>query len=324
MTTRNNYFIGMFVAISLLSGCKSSMTGPSTSIQGISMSHSGLYPSRAEESYGLWFEFPKGAPGRKGEQIQHGVTVDRLASTFRILPNGSLFGFDTVGLASKLGYPLAIAIHASISIEKTDSIGATPRTEFLVGEITGTSSTGTATLTSTHEEALNYDFTGMSASVTLANVQGKPPSDLELYLMNATSSTQTSPSVNSMPLLPDAWEYAMWAVDSSTKSLPPFNIYYGTFTSPAEMDSKPGDNHYPYPGGRFPADSTQPIYDLRSNGKIEVMLTLEPKTNGARPSSPFGAILLKAAIPSSIPPFSPIQLSNKAALFPTASITIHR
>ncbi len=147
--------------------------------------------------------------------------------------------------------------------------------------------------------------------------------------MTATSPTQTSASIDNLAPLPAPWHYALWAVDSSTKSLPPFNIFFGTFiTSSASgsepADSEPDDNHYPYPGGRYPADSTQPVYDLRSSGKVAVLMTLEPITDGARPAVPYGAVILKTTIPSSAQGFSPINLANATAQFPTATITIHR
>src|SRR5207245_1285590 len=113
--------------------------------------------------------------------------------------------------------------------------------------------------------------------------------------------------------LPDPWHYALWAVDSAVKSLPPFNIYYGTFSNPASPDSQPNDNHYPYPGGRYPADSTQPEYDLRANGRVGVMVTLEPITD-ARPQVPFGAIILQTTIPTSAQGFAAIELTNRASL----------
>ena len=292
--------------------------------QGISMTISGLYPSRSEESYALWLEFPKATVNGKGNQIQHANFVKKMVSQFTVSATGVISTLDTVNLVAKLGYPLALATYAIISVEKTDSIASLPRSAFLGGNITGDAATGSSTLVVNHPDALNYDFSGMTAAITLANAPGKPVNDLELYLMNATSPTNTFASINNLTPLPGGWEYALWAVDSSTKSLPPFNIYYGTFTTPDGVDSQPGDNHYNYPGGRYPADSTLPIYDLRSSGKVTAMMVLEPITNGMRPLVPFGAIISQVTISSSAQGFTPIPLINRAALFPTATLTINR
>ncbi len=313
---------------SFMTGCSTSSVDNPSNGQNVSMTIHGLYPSRTGESYALWFEFPKASAGKKN-QIQHGDFIKKLVSKFRVDSDGKISGFDTTGLTSKLGYSLALATNASISVEKTDSIGAEPRAPFIAGDFSGTASTGNATLVTSHDDGLNYGFTDMAGAVTLANSPGNPATDLELYLMTATSPTQTSASINNLPPLPEPWQYTLWAVDSSTKSLPPFNIYYGTFASPVAIgsvppDSQPNDNHYPYPGGRYPADSTQPIYDLRSSGKVSVMMTVEPITNGIRPLTPFGAVILQTTILSSAQGFSPITLTNRSSQFPTAAITIHR
>ena len=313
---------------SFFAGCSNSSINNSQAGQGISMTVSGLYPSRAGESYALWLEFPVQTAGRKGFPVQHANFVHKLVSTFAVAGDGSITGLDTSGLDAKLGHPLKLATYAIISVEKSGSLDSEPRAEFLAADITGNESTGYATLKTTHIDALNYAFTDIAGSITLANAPGKPVNDLELYLMNATSQTQTSAGIKSLPLLPDPWHYALWIVDSATKSLPPFNIYYGTFTAPYSIgsdppDSQPEDNHYTYPGGRYPEDSTKAVYDLRS-GRIAVMMTIEPITDGTRPQVPFGAIILHTTIPSSAQAFSPIDLTNTAASFPTAAITIHR
>lgn len=309
----------------LFCGCSNTTTYTSPSGQGISMTLAGLYPSRAGESYALWLEFPKNAIGNKQNQIQHSGSIRKLVSVFRVSSDGSVTGMDTTNLVVKLGFPLALANHAIISVERTDSIGSTSRAAFLGGDITGDVSTGTSTLQASNDDGLNFGFTTLQAAATLANAPGKPANELELYLMHATSQVQTSPSINSLPLLPDPWHYALWAVDSSVKTLPPFNIYYGTFILPGGIppDSKPEDNHYNYPGGRYPADSTKPCYDLHS-GRVAVMMTLEPIADGVRPATPFGAIILQTTIPATAQGFSPIDLTNIAALFPTVSLIIHR
>jgi hypothetical protein len=307
----------------LWNGCSNSTINTAPTGQGVDISLYKLYPSRTGESYALWFEVPVASAGGKQNQIQHSNTKQKFVGSFRVAADGSKIDLDTTNLLQRLGAPLALAIRGIISIEKTGQIDTAPAAQFMAGDITGSASTGTATLTTTSDDGLNYDYSSMTGAITLANAPGKPASDLELYLMRATSPTQISASINNLPLLQDEWQYTLWAVDSSTKSLPPFNIYYGSFVSPIDVDSQPNDNHYNYPGGRYPADSTQPIYDLRS-GRVTVMMTLEPITGGARPSVPFGAIILQTTIPSSAQGFSPIELTNRAAQFPTAKITIYR
>ncbi|MDP4218901.1 MAG: hypothetical protein Q8916_02125 [Bacteroidota bacterium] len=314
--------------LSIFYGCSSTSVESTPANPGIEMTISGLYPSRSSESYALWLEFPVQSTSQKGQPVLHGDFVEKLVSTFRISSDGTVVGFDTTGLLSRLGESLKLATYAILSVEKSDSIGSDPRASFLAGDITGTESTGTVTLKTTNLDALNYGFTDMTASITLANAPGKPTDDLELYIMKATSQTQTSAGINNLPTLPEPWHYALWAVDSATKSLPPFNIYYGTFTNPAGFgteppDSQPEDNHYNYPGGRYPADSTQPVYNLRS-GRTTVMMTIEPITEGSRPSVPFGAIIGKVTIPTATQAFSPIDLQNVASEFPTMNLIIHR
>jgi hypothetical protein len=302
-------------------GCESEiMSGPSESI---SLTLSGFSPSRQNETYALWLAFPKANIGSK-ENPQHGTSEYKLVSTFDVTGAGNLVGLDTINLGAKLSYSLELAQHALISIEKKDSVGASPNIPFLVGEITGTATKGNATLTLDHSEGVGYTFSTLSAQATLASPASSPGDYKgELYLMSANDSTSAQASINGLVPLPLKWKYGMWAVDSATKSIPPFNIFYGYFANVAQADSNPNDNRFNFPGGRYPASTSEPIYGLNT-GQVTVLVTLEPDFRYSRPQVPFGALLLNAVVPKDQPAFTPFILHNKTLQLPQASLILNR
>lgn len=290
--------------------------------QSISLNVTGFSPARSGEIYALWLAFPKAVSGKK-QSPQHGSTEYKLVSTFDITSAGALNDFVWQDALGRLP-GLELAQHGLVSIEKKDSVGDSPRIRFLVGEITGTASTGNAVLTIDHGEAVGYTFSTLTAKATLAS-PSSVPNDFtgELYLMDATDPDAPRAGISGLVPLPLAWKYGMWAVDSATKSLPPFNIFYGYFSDIAQVDSNPDDNRFTFPGGRYPAPAAGPVYKLNT-GQVSVMVTLEPNFGYVRPQTPFGAILLKTVIPSEQPAYTPFDLSNTTLQLPQASLIIDR
>lgn len=305
-------------------GCSDDPMNSSKS-KGIELSLKNFAPSRSGETYALWFAFPKSSMIQKGAQPQHGTLVFKLVSTFDIDGEGNVIGFDTTNLEAKLGNDLALAVHAQVSVEQVGAIVDSPRVPFIVGEITGSASTGKATLTTAHFEAIGFDFLGVTGKATFAS-PSYAPNDYkgELYLMNATSATSISNGLDKLPPLPAAWKYAMWAVDSSTKSLPPFNIFYGYFLVPTGNDSNPNDNRFAYPGGRYPADTTQTVKDMVSGSQMNIYVSLEPNFGTVRPTVPFGGVILHMIVPTGVAAFVPITFMNLAPNLPTGQLIINR
>ncbi|MEP7235465.1 MAG: hypothetical protein ABI778_09240 [Ignavibacteriota bacterium] len=313
----------LLLLASFVFGCKESPVGTSNTNPGISISPSGLYPSRTGETYAIWFEVPISSVSAKGNVILHGSSVQKFAGTFRIDQSGNMVDLDTTDLLKRIGTSLSLALRGIISVEKIGAIDSLPASELMGGDITGSTTTGSVSLTTSDEDGLDNDFSSLKGAITLAYAAGKPATDLELYLMRASSPTLTSAGIDNLPEPPEGWQYALWVVDSASKSLPPFSIFYGTFTGAIGKDSQADDNSFDFPGGRYPADPTQPIYDLRS-GKISVMVTLEPNSGGVLPPVPFGATIFQTTIATTAQAFSPIDLTNRASSFPKATITIHR
>jgi hypothetical protein len=296
-----------------------------TTNKGIVLTVKNFTPSRSGEIYALWVEYATSGIVQKNATPQHGTSSLKMVSTFDIDASGNIIGLDTTNLEAKLGFDLALIIHGQVSVEKVGDIGSTPRSPLLVGEVTGSSSTGKALLSVAHSEAIGFDFLGVIGKATFASPD-YAPNDYkgELYLMNATSATSISNGLDKLPPLPSTWKYAMWAIDSSSKSLPPFTIFYGYFFVASGNDSNPIDNRFAYPGGRYPADTTQPVLDIVSGTKVNVFVTLEPNFTSASPAIPFGAIILHDVVPTGIAAYTPFALTNVASKLPSGELVINR
>lgn len=316
--------IALFLLAILFFGCSDEIVTPPKG-KGIEITLKNFTPSRQGETYALWFAFPKSSIAHKGAVPQHGTLVFKLVSTFDVDAAGNIIGLDTTDLEEKLGKDLALAVHAQVSVEQVGAVVDSPRVPFIVGEVTGSATTGNATLTTAHIEAIGFNFLGVTAKATFASPSYAPDDYKgELYLMNATSPSSISNGLDKLPPLPIAWRYGMWLVDSSTKSLPPFNIFYGYFSVTAGSDSNPNDNRFTYPGGRYPSDTTQPVKDLVSGNKMNVDVTLEPNFGLVQPSVPFGAVINHGIVPTGIAAFTPFELTSVAAELPQAKLIINR
>ncbi len=326
MKTLFTLYIFCFVLVlSVLSGCSDSAVTPITSAKGIEFFINGFSPAPSGEIYALWLAYPKPNKTNDRQTPQHGAIEYKLISTFDVNTTGAIIGFDTTNLLQKIGVDLSIIVHALVSVEKISAIGEEPYAPLMSGEITGTATSGNAALSVSNSEAIGYNFLNSAASASLASPEyAVDDYKGELYMMNALSASPTGVGLSNIPPLPAKWKYAMWVVDSSTKSLPPFNIFYGFITDAIQKDSNPNDNHFNYPGGRYPADTTQPVYDLTIDGRKTLMITLEPNFENGRPTTPFGTIILRSPIAQGLTRFTPFVLQNVASSLPSASIIIHR
>ena len=293
--------------------------------KGIVLSVDNLTPSRNGEIYALWVEYATSGIIQKNATPQHGSSELKLVSTFDMDASGNIIGLDTTNLEAKLGFDLALVIHGQVSVEKVGDIGSAPRSPLMVGEVTGSSSTGKALLSVAHSEAIGFDFLGVTGKATFASPSyASGDYKGELYLMNATSATSISTGLDKLPPLPSTWKYAMWAVDSSTESHPPFNIFYGYFSVANGNDSNPVDNRFAYPVGRYPADTTQPVKDIVGGTMNHIYVSLEPNFGTVRPAVPFGAIILHDVVPTGITAFTPFTLTNVASKLPSGELVINR
>jgi hypothetical protein len=216
-------------------------------------------------------------------------------------------------MTSRLGYALALAEQADISVESATTINDTlPAILYMVSDFSGTAHQGTANPSVSDDAAIGYTFASLSGAYTLVP---SAAGTSDIYLMDATSASNAKASINDLPPLPGKWQYAMWVVDTTAASAKA--IYYGTFTSPLGYDSDSTNNTFVFPGGKTTSD-------VRISGNAQVIVALEPGTFGTKPLVPFGAILLKGTISKILSTFSPVTLTNVSATLPTATVQINR
>ena len=320
----------ILIATVFAAGCSHQSTDPVVYTQAIAMTVRNLPESRTGETYALWMGFPGSTAHSQKNSPQHsGSTKYSLVSRFTIDSSGKIVGFDTSKLSSRLRYSLALAEQADISVELASSVNDTlPAAILMVSDFSGSAHQGVAALKVSDDAALGYDFSTLTGAYTLTPPVGNDSvNGTDIYLMNATSASNTSPSLQNLPSLNRPWRYALWIAD--TISSGPWVHFYGSFISASGFDADSANDYFPFPGGRVPRDTTKGAFNLRASGKAQVLVTLEPGTFGpgdlyTRPPGPFGVWLLRGTIPTNQPYFSPVGLTNVAASTPTATVIINR
>jgi hypothetical protein len=312
-----NYLQIAAVLLLAITGCSTEPEASKDPGKGFELTLTNLAPSRQGEKYGLWFAFPRvGSMAGKNAVPLHGTLVYKFISLFDVDNDGNIIGLDTANFLERINRDLALTYHVHDTL---------PRCPLLIGEVTGTTHQGNALLSIAHVEAVGYTFEGLSGAATLASpTYAADDYKGELYLMKAYREDSVKDGLAKLPGLPLSWRYGMWAIDSSTKSLIPFNIFYGRFSGVKGFDSDSADNRYPYPGGRYPADTAQTVTDMTNGHRWYVYVTLEPETGITRPEKPFGAVLLGGNIPAGIGAFTPFELENRSSTLPKGKVVIHR
>jgi hypothetical protein len=309
-------FNALFLVI--LGSCKYSPAP--TNEQSISLTFHNMKPSRPGEVYALWAEIPKSAAPLP--KPQHGTNIIKLVSTFTVNDTGGIVGLDLANAKSKIGVDFALISRIEISIENPDSIEDDEKAIYLVGDVTGSSSIGNATLHGDDPLALGTGFNSITGLATLATSTKTPTRyKSEVYLMDATSSTETKPGLSDpLPFLPGTWRYGVWTIDSAATTPISFLGYVDAIDS---KDSKSAKDNFNYPGGVSPFDAAINLYDL-TNGKSAVLLTLEPAVHSTDPVIPFSAPVLFGLVPLDQQAFQPFSLQNVASGFPTVDVKIIR
>ena len=302
---RHNFFIAIFIAAAIC-GCKSS-TGPTPNP--FTFTFHTMPPSRPGEVYALWAEVPADAAP---SQILHGTFKSKMLSTFTVNDTGGVVGLDLSKVSSIIP-DLRLIIDFELSVERPDSIGTEPAAIFLAAQsVTGSASNGYATLTQDDGNAFGgLGITSIASVATLAS-SAKTASAYkgEVYLMNATSPTNTSAGLtpDPLPFLPGSWHLGVWTIDSTSK--PPVITFLGYVIAPDSKDSKSTKDNYHYPGGKSPSDTAiSTLLDL-TGGKSGVLLSLEPDVLPANPTSPFASWLLWGLVPAGEPAFQSFPLAN--------------
>jgi hypothetical protein len=293
-------------------------------VQSISFTFHNLKPNRPGETYALWAEVPPGNIAPQQEPPLHGVLKSKLISTFTMNDTGGIIGLDLAGARNRVGVDFSLIANVELSVERADSVGPAPTAFYLFGTVTGSKNTGTTTMRADIEQVFGTAQSEVSGVATLAS-SPKTPSKYtgEVYLMNATDPTTTSPGLSpfSLPFLPATWRYGVWTVDSI--SSPPVCSFLGYVIAVDSKDTKSAKDNYNYPGGKSPNDTATTLLDL-TNGKSGVLLNLEPNITTSDPLKPFPCPVLWGFIPQGQPAFTSFPLQNISGSYPTVDVIINR
>jgi len=313
-------YILVTFGIFLGAGCKNPAEQNSNP-QSMTFQFDRIPANRVGEVYALWVEVPKQVASQKGPSIQHGFVNTILISQFTVDDQRVMHGFDTSGMSKRIGVNYDLIVRAELSVESAGQVGASPSNDFLIGDVTGTTNIGTATLKASHPFAFGDSIAGTTSWATLASSAATPADAKgEVYLMNATSPTSIAPGLMNAPQPTYPWQFGCWTVDS-TKGTPAYT-FLGKFSTASGHDSQSQFDHFIYPGGRTPGNVAQPITDLTA-GRAAIMITLEPSLN-ADPATPFPLIVCYGTVPKACTAFQPFMLQNMSAEMPQITVTILR
>jgi hypothetical protein len=310
----------IFCLLAGLGGCKN----PVVPQQSISFTFHNLKPNRPGEIYALWAEVPPGSIAPRPNAPLHGTFKSKLISTFTMNDTGGIIGLDLAGARNRVGVDFSLIANVELSVERADSVGTAPTAYYLFGTVAGQKSTGTATLRADIDQVFGTAQSGVSGVATLATSHFTPAKYTgEVYLMNATDASNTSPGLSLPPslFLPATWRYGLWTVDSV--SSPPIFSFLGYVIAVDSKDTKSAKDNYNYPGGKSPNDTAVTLLDL-TNGKSGVLMTLEPDVISRDPVIPFPAPVLWGIIPKGETAFNPFPLQNISGNYPTVDVIINR
>lgn len=300
-------FSFLLVGIMVWMGCHSDpvtptppVYNPNDSIHYLTITGRHIQMARAGEAYGLWYRY--GAD-----------SVWQLGSSFT-----QLYSAPADSLQRLYGY---FILHGSL-----DSISAVQLTlDPLSGPRVPTSHIATGTLSGGRDSvrgvmaaAASFSAFGATSAdvIFVSSTSDTNRAQHEFYLADQGTGGLTA-SLQSLPLPPIDWIYALWVTDSNF--YPRHKFLYGTFASASGHDSDSLNDAYPFPGGFRTNDLDVP------GGNI--LITLEPKfsLSSLRTSGPSGVNILSLPLPRFITNGETLAMKNVAATtVPTVAIIIKR
>ncbi|HYM20742.1 MAG TPA: hypothetical protein VEW28_07050 [Candidatus Kapabacteria bacterium] len=219
------------------------VTAPTTDLN-VAANH--LFPPRLGEYYLVWVQYVS-------DPIWHLVDTLTIGHIFANDSSNNLFHNKNISSADSL--------HAAmISLERSLNPSA-PTLPLLSGTFVKNDTALLAWLSID----IAGDFSKLSSTLVFTTSNAQATNDSEFYLCKY-NGTSFLPSLENLPLVPAAWKYGLWAVDSNF--YPTQRIFYGLFTGPSGHDSDSINDNLPFPGG-----AKKPAMNQRTGS---ILVTLEP------------------------------------------------
>jgi hypothetical protein len=304
----------------LLPACGDDSEGPPPS-QGpetVQVTATGFAPSaQGPGSFELWISFALGglrhsaaaSAGRFHVDASGNVVAESGgAMTFTIDPANELVPKESDGT---VGWQLVE--DAFVTWEPASD--AEPDDPNLPAIVAGDFLNGSATLTSTGDDAFGDDFSSAAGSFHLATPTTITTADETGGAWFAAVGGGSETLV--LPALPAGWSYEGWvALGSGTFSLGRFLVPRGADTD-GDGPPVPGQDHagYAFPGSDFPTGSSG--VDLRPS---TVFVSLEPPANADGPAPSFLRVL-SVAVDAAQAPNTDVPLTNVTA-FPSVTVSV--
>ncbi len=323
----------------ILIGC-SDPSGPENSFNVTLTASNFEHLEPGQGHYELWISFPveeeTGAKlGKAFHEDEEFVSFGKfnVSSAGQILSlNDQPMTFSTDG-----NVDINLAVDAIITIEVgdgSDSDGNEPGSRIIGGVFTGTDDRATVTLTTSNEDAFDFDYSTASASYILDTPTTSLASDFNsgLWWVTPGAPPGVSAGITNLAALTDTsgWIYEGWIVDNSAFT----TLYYSTgkFLSAGNTDAdlagaSAGTDSagYLFPGQDFiQAVNNLPATPQLDNGNFEVRITLEPEPDNS--PLPFQLPIFSDPLigPNVQDANTVLTMENRAQSFPTATVTILR
>jgi len=218
---------------------------------------------------------------------------------------------------------LQYAVDAIITIELEGDTDDVPGSVIIGGAFTGTEQIGTANLSTNYRDAFDIDFGNAEGFYLLDAPTSSDPSDSLKGIWFMKSIVPESAGLMNIPQLPEGWKYEGWVRYFEAADAAGY-LPTGKFLNPDSADEDaagaekgPNGDGYNFPGQDF-------VIRYVSFTILSAMITIEPEPDNSE--KPFRMLTLfgPTDIPQSILRGKAIQMSNNAASFPTAKLTIYR
>jgi hypothetical protein len=328
-------------ALSLFLACKENPAGPENFTVTLSaLNLQQLPPSQGH--YELWISFAENAANRALAKPNHGDKAFVSFGKFNLSPNNAqLVGLDgrAMAFAPAQKINIDLAVDALVTLEAEGDHDDEPASRLLGGEFTGSDESATAFLTTSAEDAFDYDYRNAAAAYVLTTPTTNDSADFKHGIWWITRGSTISAGLDKLLALADTsgWRYEGWVLDRQN------GVAYSTgkFLSATSADSDlagatagadgPDQNNdgrgdgFAFPGQDFiRSQGSIPALLQLDNGNFEARITLEPDPDNA--SAPFYlALFTDDFIGPNLPlAHAPQTMNNRAAALPSATVNIKR
>lgn len=326
---------------SLFVACKDDPTGPKNFTVTLSALNLQRLPA-GQGHYELWISFPESRSNNSLGKPSHGDEAFMSFGKFNLSgDNTQLLNLSgqAMTFAPAKDVDINLAVDALVTIELEGDNDDEPGSRLLGGDFSGSDTEANAFMTTAAEDVFDYDYRASAAAYLLTTPTTNDTTDFKHGIWWITRGSTIASGFDKLRTFADTsrWRYEGWILDRAN------NAAYSTgkflsasladfdragATAGAEGVDQNGDGRgdgFAFPGQDFIREQGAiPALLTLDNGGFEARITLEPNPDNA--STPFFLTLLADEIigPNLLRAHAPQAMTNRATIFPSATVNIKR